>query len=177
MTGRDRRLMNEWDEILERFSSRTDCRCTPVEKNFAGAPVRYLVLYRIRSICGVDAQEMPLFADEFLMEISLGERYPSIDDPAKFRFLSEDPSTGRTYPLPWHPNIRYGGPMAGRVCINAPDSWASLAWAVDRVGEYLRYHRYHATNEPPFPEDQRVAAWVCRKGEAENLIFFDGNES
>ena len=99
------------------------------------------------------------------------EAYPDIDAPPSFRFLTCD-EEGNPIPHPWHPNIRYSGDFAGRVCLNAMDTHAGLAWAVERVESYLRYERYHALNEAPYPEDQRVAAWVIREGEPNDWIVF-----
>ena len=76
-------------------------------------------------------------------------------------------------PHPWHPNIRYFGEFAGRVCLNTLNSHTSLAWCVDRVALYLRYDLYHAIQEPPYPEDPKVARWIIQQGEPNEWIFFD----
>jgi len=134
--------------------------------------------FRIRSICGVENVDLlgspgvmnpPLFSDRFLLRIDLPEEYPCVDAPPEFRFLTE---TDGKEPLdhPWHPNIRWFGKMAGHVCLNRFSSFTSLAWGIGRIEEYLRYERYHAVNEPPYPEDQQVAAWVIRQGEPNEWI-------
>ena len=172
LRGRDRRLQAEWQEIARQFSGRKDIVCTPVRTSGGGMPVEYEVEYRIRSICGVQGPtDAPLFADRFVMRIDIPEEYPCVDAPAEFRFLTQD-SDGRPLPHPWHPNIRWSGAMAGHVCLNRFDSFTSLAWGVERVAQYLRYDRYHALNEPPYPEDQQVAAWVIRRGEPNEWIYF-----
>ena len=51
-----------------------------------------------------------------------------------------------------------------------------LAWYVERVALYLRYDLYHAVQEPPYPEDMKVARWVLRQGEPEGWVYFDQEE-
>ena len=183
-TGRDRRLRCEWRKLEERLAGRNDIVCDPVAYNAAGLPVRYLVEYRLRSICGVehleqfgnrDCSNPPVFADRFLMQIDLPEKYPCVDAPPMFRFLTKD-ENGKDIPHPWHPNIRYFGGFAGRVCINMADTYTDLVWGVERVASYLRYDCYHAVSEPPYPEDLQVAAWVIRQGEPNGWTYFTQDE-
>ncbi|MBO4341079.1 MAG: hypothetical protein J5835_06595 [Bacteroidales bacterium] len=181
LSGRNRRLLYEWRTLEERFGGRQDIAVSVSRTNAEGLPVRYMVDYHLRSICGVENTESlgdrnvknpPVFADRFLMEIELPANYPCVDGAPVFRFLSRDDS-GNPVPHPWHPNIRYFGDMAGRVCLNADDTYTDLAWGVDRIASYLKYERYHAISEPPYPEDMQVAAWVVRQGEPQEWIFFD----
>lgn len=180
LRGRNRRLLYEWEQLERRFDGRPDIRCQVVRRNATGLPTAYLVSYQMKSICGVDnlehfgepgAQNPPRFATGYQMRIDLPDGYPSVDAPPAFRFLTHD-DEGRPIAHPWHPNIRYFGDFAGRVCINMPDTYSDLAWAVDRVAKYLRYEVYHATNEPPYPEDQKVAAWVIRQAEPNDWMVF-----
>ena len=180
LKGRNRRLLYEWQQMERRFGGRHDITCEVVRQNTAGLPTAYLVHYHLKSICGVEnlehfgepgAQNPPLFATGYLMRIDLPDGYPSVDAPPAFRFLTHD-GEGRPVHHPWHPNIRYFGDFAGRVCINMPDTYSDLAWAVDRVRRYLSYEVYHAVNEPPYPEDQKVAAWVIRQGEVNGWTVF-----
>ena len=182
--GRDRRLRCEWRKLEERLAGRNDIVCQPVAYNAAGLPVRYQVEYRLRSICGVehleqfgerDCSHPPIFANRFLMWIDLPEKYPCVDGAPKFCFLTKDES-GKNIPHPWHPNIRYFGNFAGRVCINMADTYTDLAWGVERVASYLRYECYHAVSEPPYPEDMQVAAWVIRQGEPNGWVYFSQDE-
>jgi hypothetical protein len=53
------------------------------------------------------------------------------------------------------------------------DTYTDLVWGVDRVASYLRYETYHARQEPPYPEDLKVAAWVVCQGEPRGWIFFN----
>ena len=167
--------------LRARLEGRDDVFCRPVLFSPEGAPERYEVEFRIRSICSVEdvesllkpgVENRPVFAERFRMVIDLPEEYPCVDAPADFRFLVRD-AVGAPVPHPWHPNIRWFGPMAGHVCLNRYDSFSSLVWGVERVEDYLRYRRYHALNEPPYPEDQQVAAWVIRRGEPNEWIYFD----
>ena len=87
-------------------------------------------------------------------------------------FLTVDLS-GQPIPHPWHPNIRYFGAFAGKVCINMADTYTDLLWGVERVASYLRYDTYHAIMEPPYPEDLKVAAWVRHQGEPNGWIYFE----
>ena len=181
LSGRNRRLQYEWRRLEERFGQRSDIVVSVLATNAAHMPIRYGVEYRIRSICGVEQVERlaeagaanpPLFADRFRMEIVLPPAYPCVDGAPQYRFLTSD-SDGNPSPHPWHPNIRWFGPMAGRVCLNMADTYTDLAWGVDRIARYLRYELYHAVSEPPYPEDMQVAAWVIRQGEPNEWIYFD----
>ncbi len=183
LSGRNRRLLYEWRKLEERLNSRPDIRWQVTSTNAEGLPISYRVDYDLRSICGVEHLDRleeqglphtPLFANHFVMQITLPAHYPCIDAQPSFCFLTED-EKGEAIPHPWHPNIRYFGQMAGRVCINMADSYTDLAWGVERVAHYLRYDTYHAINEPPYPEDLKVASWVVNEGEPNEWIFFSQN--
>ena len=185
LSGRNRRLLHEWSGLKRSFEHRSGIDYQILRCNAAGLPVAYLITYRMRSICGVERIEQlnepgvanpPVFASQFCMRIDLPVNYPCIDAPAEFRFLTSD-ANGQAIPHPWHPNIRYFGEFAGRVCLNAPDTYSGLAWSVERIAHYLSYDRYHATQEPPYPEDFKVAEWVVKQGEPNGWIFFDQPDS
>ena len=138
MSGRNRRLWYEWQKLQEALSGRTDIRCSVLLTNTQGLPVRYNVDYYIRSICGVtDVDQLgepgvsntPLYAEHFRMQIDLPDNYPCVDGAPVFRFLTED-ENGQPIAHPWHPNIRYCGRFAGRVCINMADTYTDLIWGV-----------------------------------------------
>lgn len=185
LRGRDRRLWAEWQKLEERLEGRCDIGLQVVRRNASGLPTAYLVHYLLTSICGVTNLERfgqqgvinePLFATEFQMRIDIPDGYPSIDSPAAFRFLTHDEG-GRPIPHPWHPNIRWFGDFAGRVCINMADTYTDLVWGVERVAAYLRYEVYHAISEPPYPEDLKVASWVIRQAEPNDwLLFSNGRQ-
>ena len=187
MKGRDRRLWYEWRLMEERLVGRKDISCRPVRYNAAGMPTAYLVDYQIKSICGVadmehlgerDVQNPPVFATGYQMRINLTDGYPSVDAPPEFRFLTHD-DEDRPIPHPWHPNIRFFGDFAGRVCLNTPacGTFTDLAWYIDRVMLYLKYEKYHALNTPPFPEDNKVAEWVLEQAEPNGWIEQLRNEN
>lgn len=181
LTGRNRRLFREWKRLDERISRRKDISYDITRLNVKGMPVQYRIKYFIRSICGVEKMErldepgvdnVPLFATEFKMQIDIPEDYPCMDAFPSFCFFTET-ADGRKIAHPWHPNIRYFGEFAGRVCLNAPDSYMDIVWYVERIALYLRYELYHAIQEPPYPEDMKVARWVLRQGEPMKWIYFD----
>ena len=181
LSGRNRRLLHEWIQLDRALEHRKEIGYQVSRRNEQGMPTTYLITYRLRSICGVEQLEQlnepninnkPVFASCFVMRISLPENYPCVDAPAEFYFQTHD-QDGKAIPHPWHPNIRYFGDFAGRVCLNTPDTYSSLAWCVERIGHYLNYDRYHATQEPPYPEDLKVAEWVVRQGEPRGWIYFE----
>lgn len=175
LSGRDRRLRYEWEKMQEHLSARTDIECEVIAENAHGLPTGYLITYHLKSICGIEGQR-PVFAREFKMQIDLPVNYPCIDGAPSFHFLTKDPD-GKDIPHPWHPNIRYFGEYAGRVCLNMTDTYTDLVWGVERVAHYLRYDLYHAVAEPPYPEDMKVAQWVIQLGEPNEWIFFDQETS
>lgn len=173
--------MFERDRLMERIGKRNDIAVEAYGFTPEGFPVRYKVDYYIRSICAVESPETlgkenavnpPVFADHFIMDISVPPGYPAIDSMPEFRFRTVS-DKGEPIPHPWHPNIRWFGDFAGRVCMNFPDTYVELAWGVERVARYLKYELYHALNELPYPEDQTVAAWVIRQGEPYDWIYFN----
>lgn len=181
LSGRNRRLLFEWQKLEQGLVDCSDISWSVLGTNAVGLPASYRIDYHIHSICGVtDVERLnnhgvinaPLFADHFLMQIDLPEKFPCVDGAPNFRFLTKD-GDGNPIPHPWHPNIRWFGEFAGRVCINLADTFTDLLWGVRRVADYLRYISYHAVLEPPFPEDLQVAAWVIRQGEPNGWIFFN----
>ncbi len=181
MTGRNRRLYNEWKRIEQRLKGRDDISYTVERVNSESLPVSYRVVYNILSICGVSNVEHlneagvvnePIFARRFIMDIDIPANYPCIDGAPVFRFLTKDES-GNDIAHPWHPNIRYFGSFAGKVCINALNTNVDIAWCIERIAYYLRYELYQAIIEPPYPEDMNVARWVLKQGEPKEWIFFD----
>lgn len=179
LTGRNRRLQYEWKKMEQHLSPRTDISLEVLRKNAEGLPESYLITYHLLSICSVadylaadQPKGEPVFANEFKMQIDLPDNYPCIDGLPYFHFLTHTPD-GQAIPHPWHPNIRFFGECAGRVCLNMPDTYTDLVWGVERVAHYLRYDLYHAKNEPPYPEDLRVAKWVVAQGEPNGWIYFE----
>lgn len=181
LSGRNRRLWHEWQQLERGLVDSQDISFQVTKRNAAGLPTSYLIKYHLRSICGVEHEELlneagvenpPRFAKGFQMMIELPIGYPCVDAPPALSFLTTDAS-GQPIPHPWHPNIRYFGSFAGRVCINMADTYTDLLWGVKRVASYLRYDTYHALLEAPYPEDLKVAAWVVRQGEPRKWICFE----
>lgn len=181
LTGRNRRLFYEWDKLYTVCQRHQEITLNIEHTNALGLPTTYLVEYNIRSICGVQAidrlgevgvENTPVFATGYTLSIELPDAYPCIDAQPVFQFLTKD-KDGNAIPHPWHPNIRYFGDLAGRVCLNMLDTSADLAWGVERIADYLAYNLYNAMPEPPYPEDLRVAEWVRHQGEPKNWIFFN----
>lgn len=184
LTGKNRRLYHEWCTLQNRLSHRNDILCKVLKTNAAGVPIQYQITYHITSICGVEhverlnengVENKPLFANCFVMHINIPADYPCIDAQPEFRFLQHN-QQGEPIAHPWHPNIRYFGTFAGRVCLNMPNSYMDIAWYVERIALYLRYELYHALQEPPYPEDINVAKWVIKQGEKNNWIYFNQDE-
>lgn len=174
MTGRQRRRQYEYQQLRQLAARREDIDITVTRQDADGIPCAYLVSYHIRSICAVSGEDRhPVYADDFLMAIDIPDDYPQVDAPPHFHFTTGDDHAG---PLPWHPNIRYYGDMAGHVCLNPLDTSADISWGVERVALYLRYELYHALLEAPYPEDLKVAEWVRHVGEPMEYIFFDQKE-
>ena len=181
LNGRNRRLLYEWRQLEEKLSRRQDISLSVVKRNAAGLPIVYLIDYRLRSISGVEhldqlnmtgIENRPIFYDGYQMTLELPPGYPGVDAPPLLNFLTVD-SSGQPIAHPWHPNIRFFGAFAGKVCINMTDTYTDLLWGVERVASYLRYDTYHAIMEPPYPEDLEVAAWVRHQGEPNGWIIFE----
>lgn len=174
LSGRNRRLLHEWREMTDRIDGSHSVSFSVEETNTIGLPTAYLVNYDLLSISGIDTDSRPIFTRGYKMMIELPDNYPCADGAPHYHFLVNH--NGKPIAHPWHPNIRYYGAFAGRVCLNAPDTYASLAWATMRIAEYLEYNRYHASNIPPYPEDLKVAQWVVELGEPNGWIFFEQNK-
>lgn len=175
--GRDARLFKEWDSIDRKYGKGGEVVYMVRKRNALGLPVVYEVVYKMRSFCGVEERDggglrRPLYANRFVMRINIPNNYPSVDAKLEFKFAVKD-VFGKEIAHPWHPNIRYYGDFAGRVCLNvdACGAYTDLSWYIDRVAKYLRYENYHAKiGVPPFPEDDAVAEWVTEEGEPQGWI-------
>jgi hypothetical protein len=175
--GRDARLFKEWESIDSKYGQRGEVFYLIRKRNPAGLPTVYEVVFKIHSFCGVEEADAnglqkPIYADRFVMRINIPNNYPSVDAKLEFKFVSKS-VTGQEIPHPWHPNIRYYGDFAGRVCLNvdACGAFTDLAWYINRVAQYLRYETYHARiGVPPFPEDDAVAQWITEQGEPQGWV-------
>ncbi|MGP1447536.1 MAG: hypothetical protein ACTTKO_08475 [Candidatus Limimorpha sp.] len=174
--GKNRRLMHEWLAIDQRFHDDPSIIYIIRKRNADNLPIMYEIVFKVKSFCGVlDPDEnglrKPFCADVFRMNIKIPNNYPAVDSKLEFKFITTD-EEGKEIPHPWHPNIRYFGDFAGRVCLNTPacGTFTDLAWYVDRVIAYLKYEKYHALNTPPFPEDNAVAEWITEQAEPNGWI-------
>lgn len=175
--GRDARLFREWESIEKLTENNEEIFCVVRKRNPSGLPTEYEVGYNIRSFCGVsepDEQglQKPLYANRFIMRICIPNNYPSADAKLEFKFVVKT-RADIEIPHPWHPNIRYFGDFAGRVCLNADacGTYTDLSWYIQRVSRYLKFDIYHAQiGVPPFPEDDKVAEWVTKQGEPNGWI-------
>ena len=53
LTGRNRRLLYEWQKMEEHLSLRKDIDYSVVQTNSLGLPTSYQVIYHIKSISGI----------------------------------------------------------------------------------------------------------------------------
>ena len=178
---RERRLLNEWEAIDKRVKNDNEIKYV-IKKYQNELPVQYEIIYNIHSICDVEEKEdglkHPVFADQFRMKIVISNNYPAAFDPPVFSFLLEtEGSKKQKIAHPWHPNINY---ISGRVCLNTKEAgpFATLAWHINRVAEYLRYNLYLARDtEQDHPEDITVAEWVLTQAEPNNWLSFNKKET
>jgi len=167
---RDRRLANEHLSLHE-LCTKTDRITYEVISMRKHPPEEYLITYKLKSIVGIDEQKNPIYGYEHQLEVSFPADYPA-STVAKCYMRT---------PV-WHPNIKHDGRFKGRVCVNAKE-FGKLFFLDDlviRVGQILQYQNYHAKNEQPFPEDEKVAQWVRDFAEPQDIvnkdkqIFVDG---
>ncbi len=160
---RDRRLANEHLSLHE-LCSKTDRITYEVVSMRKHPPEEYLITYKLKSIIGIDNNNDPIYAYEHQLEVSFPADYPAS-------------SVAKCYmktPV-WHPNIKHDGRFKGRVCVNAKE-FGKLFFLDDlviRVGQILQYQNYHAKNEQPFPEDEKVAKWVRDYAEPKDIVNKD----
>jgi hypothetical protein len=176
LKGRDARLFQEWRELDSLCSKRKQSSPNPLKptlsyiirrKNAIGLPTEFEILYRCKSIVGVEETEpprKPIFGYLHKMSIVLPNNYPSADGNPVFTFITDI----------WHPNIRYSGSFKGHVCLTIKEMGvlASIKDLVLRVERYLKYQMYHAQNTYPYPEDQTVAEWIREEGEPNGWTKF-----
>ena len=166
--GRETRLLNEWKRLHEACAASDVVAYTVSKSNMSGLPVAYEIVFRIKSITGVeepDAQglQKPVFGDRHVLRISLPNNYPAADGGyPEFKFVTDV----------WHPNVRYFGDFKGRVCLNFDDCVTStyLTEYIATIAEYLRYTEYHVRDEYPYPEDRTVAQWTLEQAEPQGWI-------
>ena len=167
-SGRDIRLLNEWERLHEACADNDEISFTVSKVNAAGLPVAYEVVFRINSITGTEEADehglqRPVFGDRHVLQIRLPNNYPAINGGyPEFKFVTDV----------WHPNVRYYGDFKGRVCLNFDECLTStyLTDYIATIAAYLRYTEYHARNENPYPEDMTVAKWTLEQAEPQGWI-------
>ena len=158
---RDNRLATE-HELLDDFCKQSKLISYEAKKRKGGLPPeRYLIHFKVKSIIGIDASQKPIYGEDHTAEIKISPEYP----------LGGQPGCYMTTPL-WHPNIKFDGEFAGKICINkeALGHWHTMDMLAERIGEMLQYKNYHAINTPPYPEDAKVATWVRDFAEPMNIV-------
>lgn len=158
---RDNRLAKE-HELLDDFCQQSNLVSYEAQmRRGKRPPDRYLFHYRVRSIVGIGSNQMPIYGEDHTAEIEISPQFP----------LGGQPSCKMLTPL-WHPNIKFDGNFAGKICINAEalGSWHTIDMLAERIGEMLQYKNYHAINEPPYPEDAKAAQWVREFAEPNRII-------
>lgn len=145
---------------LDELRKRTDVIEYEVVETISGIPSSYHIHYKLKSIIGVDTQQMPVYGDRHTLKLMLPRNFP-ISPPSLYMLTDI-----------WHPNIKSDGQFKGKVCANATNFGKafSLSDLVIRVGEMLQYKNYLAEMIHPFPEDMRVAEWVRNIAEPANIV-------
>jgi len=123
-------------------------------------PCEYLIHYHIKSIIGVNAEQMPIYGNKHTVKIMFPPKYPI--DPPELYVVTDV----------WHPNIKWDGKYKGRICGNTKGFGLGydLFLLLIRIGEMLQYKQYHAEYTPPFPEDIHVAKWVLEFAEPKQIV-------
>lgn len=149
-------------ELLDDFCNRSDLvSYEPVGQRQGRPPEKYKIIYKVKSIVGVDPLKNPMFEDYHEAEIDIPADFPMSSQP-KCRMITSA----------WHPNIRSSGNFKGRICINAEalGHWHTIDMLAERIGEMLQYKNYHAIDIPPHPEDTHVAKWVRDFAEPRGIV-------
>jgi len=147
-------------EITKLFDRRDDITIDEMLRSGNYPPLGYIINYEIKSIVGIDSNQIPIIGDFHQMEIDIPENYP----------IGKPRLTMKTEI--WHPNIKSHGHFRGKICSN-PDALgfhSTLAQLILKVGETLQYKNYFVENRPPYPEDQLVAEWVVNFAEPNNIV-------
>jgi hypothetical protein len=134
-------------------------------------PVAYRITFDVKSITRIDEKDKaPVFDEGFAVNVQLpyasgGDPYPY--SPAML-YVDVD------HKPVWHPNIKYEGDFAGRICGNSKTFGKAydLGLLAIRIGEILQYKNYLAEHVDPFPEDTAVALWVREYAEPKGIVNY-----
>jgi hypothetical protein len=179
LSPRGKKLLKEWKKIDHLCQNSDKITYIIRKRNNEGLPVEYEIIYKVRSVIGVEGPSYedtgseedhenreprkPIYGDEHRMSIILPQNYPSaFGGNPEFKMISDT----------WHPNIRATGKFKGRICLNNRDLGVGVGLdeRIIRVGKYLQYQIYWANESYPWPEDKAVAEWVREEAEPNKWV-------
>jgi len=155
---RQLRLTQEWQRLEDVNRDSDYVRVQPMDVLPGRAPEKYKVLFRCRSIVGVDSSRNPVYGNEHEVQIYCQDVFPA--DAPWLKWMT---------PI-WHPNIEHSGER--RVCINKAE-WLggmSLEDLCQQMFEMVQYKNYHAELSPPYPLDGEAAKWVREFAEPRGIV-------
>jgi hypothetical protein len=174
LSPRGKKLLKEWKKIDDLCEHSEVIKYIVRKRNREGLPTEYEIIYHVKSIVSVEDPRdeslvingektvknirKPVFGYEHRLSISLPNNYPgAFGGNPEFKMVSDT----------WHPNIRATGKFRGRICLNDKDLGVAIGLdkRILRVGKYLQYQTYWATDSYPWPEDQVVAEWIREEAE------------
>jgi len=159
-----RRLAHEHLLVAGLCDASKDIRFQLIEEDVM-PPMGYRITFEdLNSIVSIDADQLPVFGKQHMMEIRLTPGYPL--EPPVCYMVSQI----------WHPNIQSSpGPFQGRICGNTEGfgAYFSLDDLILRVQSMLAYETYHAEMVEPYPEDEDVARWIREIGEPLEIMAKD----
>jgi len=166
LSAQGKKLLKEWKKIEELCHDNEVINYIIRNRNREGLPVEYEIIFKLRSIVGVEEVEevenksirKPIYKNDHRLSILLPNNYPSaMGGNPEFKMLSDT----------WHPNIRATGKFKGRICQNDKDLGigVGLDERIIRVGKYLQFQMYWAHDSYPWPEDKTVAEWIREEAE------------
>ncbi|RLD52082.1 MAG: hypothetical protein DRJ05_17760, partial [Bacteroidetes bacterium] len=178
LTQQGRKLLKEWKKIDKLCDKNEVIAYIIRNRNREGLPVEYEIIYTLNSIVGIedDGHEViaddettfrnPIYGNKHRLSIVLPNNYPSaLGGNPEFKMSSDT----------WHPNIRATGKFKGRICLNNKDLGigVGLDARILRVGKYLQFQIYWATDSYPWPEDKTVAEWIREEAEPMGWVNVD----
>ncbi len=175
LSAQGKKLLKEWKKIEDLCHNNEVIDYIIRNRNREGLPVEYEIIFRLKSIVGVEEVEegvdkpyrKPIYSNEHRLSILLPNNYPSaMGGNPEFKMLTDT----------WHPNIRATGKFKGRICQNDKDLGigVGLDERIIRVGKYLQFQMYWAHDTYPWPEDKTVAEWI--REEAEPMGWVNAKE-
>lgn len=114
-------------------------------------PIRYEVVFHVKSIVGINRDRSPTFGNTHAADIQLPARYPI--EPVRCIMKTDL----------WHPNVVYHSERnKGHICINsgALGTWLTMDLLLKVLYEIISWKNFHAELTEPYPDDLLVAEWV-----------------